>query len=109
MISLGSFETWLKSDSSLNFDIYAQNPDEWIWLRKIIPNLVVSSAGGSCPFQAEGLLYGLPFYYRERNGWASLSVGESNGAPPYLDSIYSAGIDCAEFSDEEEFARLMIV
>ena len=87
-----AFRAWLETDHQIPFDLYAQNPNNWEWASEIIPGLIISSAGGMFPFQAEGLLQGLPFYYREEYGYASIRVGEENGPVPYLDSNYIANI-----------------
>lgn len=62
------------------FNPYAVDPARMAWLAELVPGTVITSAGGFVPFQVEGLLHGLPFYYRERTGTASLSVGQP-GAP----------------------------
>lgn len=35
----------------------------------------ISDAGGACPFQANGYVNGESFYFRLRNGYASLDIG----------------------------------
>jgi hypothetical protein len=43
-------------------DIFAcpkQGPDDGLWIRTI---------GGSCPCQADGTMWGCPFYFRARHG-----------------------------------------
>lgn len=83
-IDFEAFEAYIESDGEIEFDPYAQNPDDWAILREIIPELIISSAGGLMPFQAEGLIEGYPFYYRDKYGSASLSVGATDGERPYL-------------------------
>ena len=39
--------------------------------------LEISSLGGACPTQAEGYLWGKPFYFRARHGEWSISVAET--------------------------------
>lgn len=75
-----AFADWVTSRVDVPFNPYAIDPTQMSWLTDLIPGIVVTSAGGFVPFQAEGLLHGLPFYYRERTGLASLSVG-GPGAP----------------------------
>lgn len=84
--------------SHMKFDMYAQDPNDWSWLGELVPGLVVSSAGGLVPFQAEGLLKGHPFYYRERHGQARLNIAELEADNAYLDNcIYTAYADVDEF------------
>jgi hypothetical protein len=84
--------------SELGFDLYAQDINDWTWLSQLIPGIVVTSAGGIVPFQAEGLLHGLPFYYRERSGWASLSIAGANEPNAYGNTnLYHAGEEVEEF------------
>lgn len=42
------------------------------------PGLHIVSAGGYCPFQAEGTLHGYPFYFRARSGSIRLVVGHGD-------------------------------
>lgn len=102
-----AFEAWVMSNGEIPFDIYSQDPNEWTWLQDIIPNFIVSSAGGSVPFQAEGLYHGYPFYMRDRHGYAELSLGELDGEAPYSGSsiLYSAGVETEEFYGSENFIR----
>lgn len=100
-----NFEAWLDSDGDINFDMYAQDPSDWEWLVRHNPGLVVASAGGVVPFQAEGLIQGLPFYYRERHGIASLAVGEEDGEAFGNQVLYSSDMETEEFSEGKNFAR----
>lgn len=107
------FAAWLESGGQIPFDIYAQDQADWIWLSDIIPELVVSSAGGAVPFEAEGLLHGFPFYYREEHGYAELRVGEADGGMPVpWRSLYSAKLQYAENESRslgmEAFGRFMM-
>lgn len=65
-----------------DFDMYARDPQDFAALSAVVPGLVVTSAGGIVPFQAEGTIQGHPFYYRERHGWAELRIGgeHANGS-----------------------------
>lgn len=49
--------------------------DEIVDLEWRNPGLHIDSAGGYCPFQADGTLHGYPFYFRFRSGNARLVVG----------------------------------
>jgi hypothetical protein len=93
-----AFQEWIASDSELRFDMYAQDLADSKPLQELIPSLVVTSAGGICPFQAEGMLFGLSFYYRERGGWASLRLGQK-AEDCYLtaESLFDAGEEVDEF------------
>ena len=93
-----AFLEWLDSDGELGFDMYSQDPTDWDWLKQFVPTLIIKSAGGLCPFQAEGYIFNLPFYYRERHGWASLELGEEEALNGYSgDSLFSSGIEVEEF------------
>lgn len=109
-IDFESFKAWIESDGEIPFDMYAQDPNEWAWLQEIIPGLVIASAGGMAPFQAEGLYYGHPFYYRDRHGWASFRVGALDGEAPYLGNeiLYIAGVETEEFVGGEHFIRNLV-
>ena len=87
-----------------DFDMYAQDVKEWEWLQQFVPDVIVYSAGGMCPFQAEGYIGDLNFYYRERGGYASLSLANSKEASYSLrDSLYSAEIEVEEFRPASEW------
>lgn len=90
-----------ENDSSLDdFDFYARDINDFVWLKQFIPNIVIYSAGGSVPFQAEGYLGDLNFYYRERGGIASLNVANSkNESYSPFESLYSATLTVDEFRD----------
>lgn len=104
-----TFISYLESegDEELEFDLYAQNVDGWRWLQEWIPGIVISSAGGVAPFQAQGLLHGHPFYYKDRHGYAFLNVGELDGEAPYLGdtTLYSASVETEEFAGGENFVK----
>lgn len=69
----------------------------------------VRESGGACPFQATGSVGGEFFYFRLRNGYASLEVGSSysdginvdNAAHGYLDGV------CSTSEFEEIFDELI--
>lgn len=69
----------------------------------------ITSAGGSCPFQAEGTLNGYPFYLRMRHGWAQLNVAhtidDTYGGSPLL---WGAGKQVPEFAADEHWADVLV-
>lgn len=67
--------------------LYGDDPGNWRDLSALIPTLLVTSAGGSCPYQAEGTLHGYDFYFRYRGGSASLEVASD---PDSLGSLWYA-------------------
>ena len=56
------------------------------------PTLTIESYGGALPLQAEGLYRDLPYYFRLRHSWASLSLGGEDvvGAPLYYEELLIA-------------------
>lgn len=71
--------------------------------------LVITRAGGVVPFQAEGFIYDMPFYFRCRHGNVSLRVGGNNGERPYSTrSWYSSFLELNEdyFMDRESFVKI---
>ena len=106
--SFENFKEWLESDGSVDFDIHAQNPSEWAWMSELVPTLVVSSAGGMFPFQAEGLIHGLPFYFRQRGESVSLSVGEADGEAFGESILYSAKLTEEELADKQDFVTMFL-
>lgn len=93
-----------------DFDLWAQESKNWGWLQVIITGFIVHSAGGTCPFQADGLIHGAPWYYRDRHGVATLNVGIIDGDRPYgyPDVYYTASVDTIEFNDGASFVSNMI-
>jgi hypothetical protein len=93
-----------------DFDMWAVDPGAWRALSELIPGLIVTSAGGVCPFQSQGTLHGLPYYFKYRHEFASLQVGQA-GKDPFSDYLYHAGF---EYGDEGhsidglEFGQLML-
>jgi len=88
------------TDDDLDFDMYARDIADFAWLKEFIPEIIIYSAGGLCPFQAEGYLGEYTFYYRERGGFASLSLAMSKedcyGAS---DNLYRSSIEVEEFRE----------
>jgi hypothetical protein len=105
-----TFKAYIESDGQIPFDLHAQNPNDWAWLEEIIPGLIISSAGGLVPFQAEGIYRGHPFYYHDRHGQARLSIGELDGEIPYLGdyTIYTAYQDTEEWAGGKFFVRNLV-
>lgn len=60
------------------------------------PGLHVEWAGGLCPFQAEGTLHGLPFYFRFRHSTGTLRVG----GDLHFKALYAAGMEFGEDEDQ---------
>lgn len=100
-----AFKAYIESDGEIEFDLYARDPGDYAELAEIVPGLVVSSAGGSMPFQAEGLIEGYPFYYRDEQGGASLRVGSVDGERPYLgeSTLWSASENTEDGHENEDF------
>jgi hypothetical protein len=77
-------------------------------LMAVNPTLEITYAGGICPFQAEGTLHGLPFYFRFRHNWAELRIQSADWWQP----LYIAGGEYGEGEDQgwltdEEFRVIM--
>lgn len=106
-----AFIAWLQDPNAqqVRFDMHAQDPNDWTWLAEFIPGIIISSAGGIWPFQAEGLLHGLPFYYKDKQGSASLHIGPADGSPFGSDCIYYATVETGKDweADAENFPRLL--
>jgi len=80
------------------FDLHSQDIKKWEWMQEFIPEIIVSSAGGLSPFQAEGFIEDFFFYYRERGGVASLRLSDSiDKSYGYNSSLYSASLEVEEF------------
>lgn len=105
---------YLDSDGDGHLDIYSQDPGAWAPLSRAIPGLIITSAGGMCPYQAEGTLKGHPFYFRYRHGYADLRAGEYDSkVMPYLDgALWHSGVDYGDTFggalSSSEFTTLMI-
>jgi hypothetical protein len=57
------------------------------------------TAGGACPFQAEGTIDGAEFYFRYRRGHATLSASDKTVGESFGDALDG-------FLDDAEFAAL---
>lgn len=72
------------------------------------PELDIEWAGGACPFQAEGILHGLPLYFRFRHSWADLRIDSGDWYQPLYSAgtAFGAGKDLG-WLDPHEFVKLM--
>jgi hypothetical protein len=57
----------------------------------------ITEQGGACPYQATGTILGQPFYFRYRNGYASLEIGESPVCGTAYGDSYAGSLDNEEF------------
>ena len=90
----------------IQFDLYSQPLEAYSWAAEFIPGLVVASAGGKFPFQAEGLLLNqYPFYYRSEWGTSSIYIGHPDQPVPYLysEAYWAANLTDYEGSNPETF------
>lgn len=87
------------------FDLYAQPLHRFEWAQEYVPGLIVHSAGGMVPFQAEGTINGYPFYYRSEWGGCDIKIGRPEDVIPYLpeESYWSAYDNEFEGSTFETF------
>lgn len=97
-------------------NMYTTDIHEWEHLQAAVPTLIISSAGGFVPFQAEGFLHGFPFYMRAEEGQASLSVSPVPGEPPYSADprnlysslVYSDSYSIQDFQMFEPYLMVLI-
>ena len=54
------------------------------------PYIRIDEIGGNCPCQADGEIYGMPFYFRARGGGWTLSVSQPGEDPVLGGSFYEA-------------------
>lgn len=91
--------------------LHATDPGRWRDLSARVPGLLVTSAGGACPFQSEGTLHGYPYYFRYRSGWVSLELRHPQTEEHSSEHLYSAGMeygdDLAGWLDRDEFITLL--
>lgn len=93
-------------DKHERFDLYAQDVNEWAWVQEFVPGLIVRSAGGALPFQAEGYLGDFEWYFRAEDEYASLRVANDyEGLFPISAALYSSSIDTSEFEDTVEMVQ----
>lgn len=89
-------------------DLYEQDPSDWDFLSEFIPGLVITSAGGACPFQALGTLKGFPFYLRARGEWVTLHLSAPDTNPVGVESLYYAGMAAPFSFGAKEFCEFML-
>lgn len=95
-----NYLTSYKEGQEIEFDMYARDISDFNWLKEFIPGIVIYSAGGITPFQAQGYLDGFNFYYRERGGVASLNLANSKKECYDLaTALYTADIEVEEFRE----------
>lgn len=73
-----------EDQENIKFDLYARPLHAFEWAQEYVPGLIVYSAGGMLPFQAEGLINGYPFYYRSEWGSCNIKIGRLEDTVPYL-------------------------
>lgn len=100
-----SFIEWIDSkESTIDFNIHSQDIKDWGWLTTFIPEIAIESAGGILPFQVEGCIGDYFFYYRERNGVASLNISDNpENRYNYSSALYSSSLDVEEFRSEPQW------
>lgn len=82
-------------------------------LFSMVPSLDLVNAGGMCPFQADGYIEGLPFYFRFRHDMAHLRVAdkiENIFDKPLYESMqeYGDGSGYSGYLTEDEFADVFV-
>lgn len=73
-----------EEQGDIKFDLFARPLHAFEWVQEYVPGLIVYSAGGLVPFQAEGLINGYPFYYRSEWGSCSIKIGRLDDLVPYV-------------------------
>lgn len=73
----------------------------------ILQTRTIEEQGGACPYQATGTILGLSFYFRFRNDYASLQIGESEtfGIANVTGDDYNGSLTGDEF--EKLFRKLL--
>lgn len=111
-----AFMAYFSGDTTVEPKMNATDPGRWRDLSARIPGLIVESAGGVCPFQSEGTLHGLPYYFRYRSGYAGLSLMEPATDGDEVDllcPLYAAGTEFGEpldgYLDRDQFVSLMLL
>lgn len=80
---------------------FSKRLKQFEWISEFVPGFTIASAGGIAPFQAEGLINEMPFYYRER-GTITLKVNHKNADDAYGSNILYLA-DAEDF--DERFQR----
>lgn len=106
---------YFAGETTVEPKMHATDPGWFRDLSARISGLLVESAGGVLPFQSEGTLHGLPYYFRYRGGYASLTVMAAPAAGEEADllcPLYAAGTDYGDdyagSLSREEFYSLML-
>lgn len=93
-------------------NMFATDPGFFRDLSARIPGLLVHSAGEMMPFQSDGTLCGLPYYFRFRSGHASLRLSHPDTNGSSFEHLYSAGMgygdEYAGALTRAEFCDLMV-
>lgn len=73
----------------------------------VLATRTISEQGGACPFQVQGTVLGMPFYFRFRDDFASLSIGDSEsvGQGGVTGNRYAGFLSSDEF--ETMFRKLL--
>lgn len=73
----------------------------------ILETRTIKEQGGACPYQATGTILGQHFYFRFRNDYASLQIGEGEtlGLPDVTGDGYNGHLSDEEF--EKLFRKLL--
>jgi len=94
------FEKFMKYgvDDESRIDL-SKSLSEFEWLSEFVPELTIACAEGMEPFQAEGLVKGLPYYYKSRGSSTILRVNHEGASDAYSSvSLYSSSL--SDFGDE---------
>ncbi|HEX9088668.1 MAG TPA: hypothetical protein VF867_14210 [Arthrobacter sp.] len=71
----------------------------------ILATRTITEQGGACPYQATGTVLGQHFYFRYRNGYATLEIGDKGHVGIAHGDSYSGSLDDEEF--ESLFRKLL--
>lgn len=84
-----------------DFDPYARDCGDFSYLDEFMDGLVIYSAGGTFPFQVEGLLKDFRFHFRYEFGQGELRVlGDEGNLYSYEDALYVGNHDGEETEDD---------
>lgn len=88
------------------FDMYACDVNDFAWLKSFVPDLIIHSAGGMFPFQAEGYLGDMSFYFRTEDNYASLTVSNSRDTVfSCSEALYTSRIELTDFSSSDTLEK----
>lgn len=107
---------FFSGESVVEPKMHAADPGWFRDLSAKIPGLLVESAGGVCPFQSEGTLQGMPYYFRYRSGYVSLTtmepLSDDVDEVDTLCPLYVAGTEFGEpldgYLNRQQFVDLML-